>query len=88
MNAYPTWSEMLTQLKESGISDSQVARELTERGIRVSQPTITRIRNGHIKSPLYELGDGLRSLYAQHIARVPKRRLMASGTRHKARGHS
>jgi hypothetical protein len=65
------FSKIVKQLAETGISDSAIGRAITDMGIEVSQPTISRIRTGRIKRPSYDLGVALKNLH--------KKRVTASG---------
>jgi len=62
------FTKMLEELKAVGMSDSEVARVLTARGVSVTQPTITRIRRGQFKRTGYELGTAIKKLHAERIA--------------------
>lgn len=54
---------LLESLKAAGFSDHEIARKLNERGVSVSQPTITRIRSGRHADPRASIASGVRGLY-------------------------
>jgi len=61
------FSKIVKQIAKTGISDSEIGREITAAGVEVSQPTISRIRNGQIKRPSYDLGAALKALYKKRV---------------------
>lgn len=62
------FSRTVQQIADTGISDSEIARVIKASGVEVSQPTISRIRNGRIKAPSYELGVALKALHKKRRA--------------------
>lgn len=73
------WRKIVSGLRDSGMSDSEIARQITAEGIEVTQPTIWRIRNGRIKRTGYELGDALKRLYAERLAPATKPKRFRNG---------
>jgi hypothetical protein len=61
------FSKIVKQIAQTGISDSEIGRTITEAGVPVSQPTISRIRSGLIKRPSYDLGVALKTLYKKRV---------------------
>lgn len=57
-------ANMLDELKATGFSDGELARRLSAAGCEVTQPTITRIRNGRQKSTSYDVGKAIERLHA------------------------
>jgi predicted transcriptional regulator len=62
------FSRTVQQIADTGISDSEIARVISEGGVDVSQPTISRLRTGRIKAPSYELGVALKALHKKRRA--------------------
>jgi hypothetical protein len=74
------FSKLLQELYDGGLSDSEVARRIKGSGVSITQPAITRIRNGQIKHPRYELGVALKLLYTKQLAAATKRKSLAIQT--------
>ena len=55
-------------IDEHGFSQDSLARELTGRGSKCSQPTVGRILKG--ANPSFSLGDAIRQLYSEKMASV------------------
>jgi predicted transcriptional regulator len=54
--------ELLIKIKESGLSDRQIAKE-----IGASQSLVTRLRNGDRKSTSFERGTAIKELAKQRL---------------------
>lgn len=54
-----TPKDAVARLIDSGMSQAEIARRLTEAGISTTQPTIQRIGSGEIEHPRFELGAAL-----------------------------
>lgn len=68
------FSKIVRQITETGVSDSEIGRALTEAGTPVSQPTISRIRTGRIKRPSYDLGMALKALHKKRVSATVRAR--------------
>ena len=65
----PEPKTLIKRLMSNGMTETQIAAELTNNGIPVTQPTINRIKKGSGTS--YEIGMGLLQLAQSRIK--PKR---------------
>jgi hypothetical protein len=61
------FKKIVKQIAQTGISDSEIGRTITDLGVPVTQPTISRIRSGQIKRPSYDLGVALLTLYKKRV---------------------
>ena len=56
-------SEVTEGLSSRGETEQSIADKVTAKGVKVTQGTINRIRNGVIREPRYSLGAVLIELY-------------------------
>jgi predicted transcriptional regulator len=54
---------LIEELLATGLSEADIARL-----VESSQPTINRIRNGHIKDPKYSLAEALKRVHTERCA--------------------
>lgn len=62
MSSLLSAKQMLVELSESGLTDEQIAEET-----RVSQPTITRIRNGVHAEPRHSTWAAINEAYVRRL---------------------
>ena len=58
-----SFSDLTGGLIDRGETEQSIADKVTAKGVRVTQGTINRIRNGVIREPRYSLGAALIELY-------------------------
>lgn len=76
-----TPADTLRALISSGLTEQRIADQLAEQGVRITQPTINRIKRGVIRRPSFDVGAALLRLHREladqprrDLADVPKRR--------------
>lgn len=70
----PQPKTLIERLMDAGMTETEIASELTSNGVPVTQPTINRIKKGSGTS--YEIGMGLLELAQSRIK--PKRSALSS----------
>lgn len=71
------FSKIVQQIVDTGVSDSEIGRAITDSGVSVTQPTISRIRTGDIKRPSYDLGVALKELHKKRVPAAVRNRASA-----------
>ena len=62
------WKRIIANIKESGFSDVAIAEKIRKTGVQVTQPTITRLRNGTVSDPYHELGEAILLLHEECVS--------------------
>jgi hypothetical protein len=68
--------KLVQGLIEAGLSEANIVRKLNEQGVRVSQPTINRIKKGRQRTS-FEVGSGLVRLARRYRSTRPDSALTA-----------
>lgn len=59
---------LIKRLIKAGMTETEIADELRDEGIDVTQPTINRIASGTIRKTSFDIGMGLIKLHERRIA--------------------
>lgn len=69
--------EAATKLIEAHYDQPAIVALLDEAGVKVTQPTVSRIASGEIKNPGFEIGSALIALCEQKLPPKPRKRKAA-----------
>jgi len=70
MDIKPDWREVMLKFQSAGISDTKLCDRLYEVGVDTDRSSLSYLRTGRHKSPLYSLGAALMQLSEE----IPPRR--------------
>ena len=59
------WKQIITELNERGLSEHEIARRLKREGVEITQASINRLKQEHIKQPRFDVGTALLQLHRE-----------------------
>ena len=59
------WKQIIKELNELGLSEHEIARRLQKEGVEITQASINRLKQEHIKQPRFDVGSALLRLHKE-----------------------